>query len=490
MEKIRKEKSKDMKKTNINFMRQTLSLNKIKTTNGITLIALVITIIVLLILAGVTIATLTGENGILTRASEASEQTEIAEEEEAIRLAYSGVLADNNGSGVSASELQDELRNNGYNATVTDNGDGTFTVKFESGREYTINADGSISNEPGTGGGTGETPGNPDGEGYFTEDSTINGETGSKDNPTIPEGFRPVDTETSEWGDGTTAPEAEDINNGLVIEDKNLNQFVWVPVTYSDFQRYAGYSGGSLQSFSSSFGEANDSGNNTNAQITESSTTQTEAQNMYASVQRNGGFYVGRYEAGTTSERTGDSEITNDVVIKQGAYVYNYIGWSNSNGMTNDVGGAVELARNFDTENNYTSVTSTLIYGVQWDAIMAWIEPRYKDTSNAEELLAEKNFVADSTGKGNYNEDANTNTWKGEVTTTGASEAYAVNNVYDLAGNVYEWTMESYHTGDRVYRGGYYVNTGSNIPASFRDYFGPSYSYVYVGFRVTLFLNG
>ena len=66
--------------------------------------------------------------------------------------------------------MQDELRNNGYNATVTDNGDGTFTVKFESGREYTINADGSISNEPGTGGGTGETPGNPDGEGYFTED--------------------------------------------------------------------------------------------------------------------------------------------------------------------------------------------------------------------------------------------------------------------------------------------------------------------------------
>ena len=88
---------------------------KSKKNNGITLIALVITIIVLLILAGVTIATLTGENGILTRASEASEQTEIAEEEEAIRLAYSGVLADNNGSGVSASELQDELRNNGYN---------------------------------------------------------------------------------------------------------------------------------------------------------------------------------------------------------------------------------------------------------------------------------------------------------------------------------------------------------------------------------------
>ena len=455
---------------------------------GITLIALVITIIVLLILAGVTIATLTGENGILTRASDSAEQTEIAEEKEAIGIAYAGVLADNNGTGVSASELQNELQKNGYNATVTDNGNGTFTVKFESGREYTINADGSISSEPGTGGGTGETPGNPDSNGYFTEDSTINGGTASKDNPTIPEGFRPVDTETSEWGDGTTAPVAEDIKNGLVIEDKNLNQFVWVPVTYSDFKRYEGYYNGSLDSMLSNCGEANSSGNNTNAQVTESSTTQTEAQNMYASVERNGGFYVGRYEAGNDS---------GNVVIKQGASVYNNVTWSKNEtmneeepveGTEDNPDGAIELARNFDT--NYTSVTSTLIYGVQWDAIMAWIEPRYKNASNAEELLAEKNFVADSTGKGNYNEDANTNTWKGEVTTTGASEAYAVNNVYDLAGNVYEWTMESYDAYNRVSRGGNFNITGSYSPASHRHNYTPSSSNVSIGFRVTLFLNG
>lgn len=55
---------------------------------GITLIALVITIIVLLILAGVTLATLTGENGILTKASEASRETEIANEQEQVSLAY------------------------------------------------------------------------------------------------------------------------------------------------------------------------------------------------------------------------------------------------------------------------------------------------------------------------------------------------------------------------------------------------------------------
>ena len=74
----------------------------INKTKGITLIALAITIIVLLILAGVTIGAITGENGIIKNALEAREQTEIAEEKEAIGIAYSTVMADNNGSGVSA----------------------------------------------------------------------------------------------------------------------------------------------------------------------------------------------------------------------------------------------------------------------------------------------------------------------------------------------------------------------------------------------------
>ena len=57
-----------------------------KKNSGITLIALVITIIVLLILAGVTIATLTGENGILTKATEASKKTGQASAEEQVQL--------------------------------------------------------------------------------------------------------------------------------------------------------------------------------------------------------------------------------------------------------------------------------------------------------------------------------------------------------------------------------------------------------------------
>lgn len=113
---------------------------------GITLITLVIMMIVLLILVGVTIAALSGDNGILTKASEAREQTEIAVETEAIGLAYNGVMADNNGTGVSAGELQDELRSNGYkNATALDNEDGTITVTFETGNAYKVDTNGNVS---------------------------------------------------------------------------------------------------------------------------------------------------------------------------------------------------------------------------------------------------------------------------------------------------------------------------------------------------------
>ena len=155
---------------------------------------------------------------------------------------------------------------------------------------------------------------------------------------------------------------------------------------------------------------------------------------MRNSVLEYNGFYVGRYEAGTTStsERTESSGITDDVVIKQGKNVYNWIGWSDSDDMKVETGGAVQKSKEFASANNYTSVTSTLIYGVQWDAIMQFIDSGYK---NQDGTLYEKNsFVANSTGKGNYT---------GSLLPTGSNSDYAVKNIYDLAGNVDEWTMES-----------------------------------------------
>ena len=118
-----------------------------KVEKGITLIALVITIIVLLILAGVTIATLTGDNGILTKATESKDKTEEGEEEEKVKLSAVGALAKDNGGEIKEQYLDEELANN-FGEKGTDynlEGNEPYTVTIiESGRSYIINADGTI----------------------------------------------------------------------------------------------------------------------------------------------------------------------------------------------------------------------------------------------------------------------------------------------------------------------------------------------------------
>ena len=122
-------------------------MKKIKNKNGITLIALVITIIVLLILAAVSIATLTGENGILTRANDAKASTEIAEEREKVELAATAALADDLGGEIKESFLKQELEKyfgtDGVSvAPGTNNGEEGFIVTIdESGRQYFVDKD-------------------------------------------------------------------------------------------------------------------------------------------------------------------------------------------------------------------------------------------------------------------------------------------------------------------------------------------------------------
>ena len=104
---------------------------------GITLIALVVTIVVLLILAGVSISMLTGENGVITQAQKAKEETEIAEEKEAVQIAYTGAMGEKyDPDSITASDIQKQLDANGTKATAS----GNIKVKFtKSGRIYKIN---------------------------------------------------------------------------------------------------------------------------------------------------------------------------------------------------------------------------------------------------------------------------------------------------------------------------------------------------------------
>lgn len=119
---------------------------KLKGRKGITLIALVITIIVLLILAGVSIAMLTGENGILNQAQEAKEQTEYKSAEEKVKLAIMGARA--NDGQITVAELKTEVGYQGGSVT----GD-TFPVEVQmDGHTFTVDANGVISDK-GTGGG-------------------------------------------------------------------------------------------------------------------------------------------------------------------------------------------------------------------------------------------------------------------------------------------------------------------------------------------------
>ena len=166
-----------------------------------------------------------------------------------------------------------------------------------------------------TGGGTtgGGTKPETDDQGYFEKNSTINGGKGTADNPTIPAGFKPINENGANWGDGSKAPEQASVENGLVIQDKEGNQFVWVPVrgeykrnTTYDYVPVSeaaytdtGYLPEGIQP------ETDDATNNENAER--------------SAVTSKGGFYISRYEAG--KETSGD---TNKLVSKSGSNSMEY----------------------------------------------------------------------------------------------------------------------------------------------------------------------
>ena len=127
-------------------MKQNLK-ERVNGKNGITLIALVITIIVLLILAGVTIATLTGDNGILTKAQNAKEKNAQKTVEEQINLAVQASRI-NEGLVINKEILEQELTNNGIEITKSENDELPWTVKKD-GYVYTISENGEIKEKEG-----------------------------------------------------------------------------------------------------------------------------------------------------------------------------------------------------------------------------------------------------------------------------------------------------------------------------------------------------
>ena len=283
----------------------------------------------------------------------------------------------------------------------------------------------------------------------------------------------------------------QSINKGLVIYDipegttpdwsnpdsvkTKYNQFVWIPVEVksSDTEN-------SIASFYRSKWTVNVSTGGERTTGLRTSYTEPDSTNDTAdktgiagqiteltkSIYKYGGFYIGRYEAGSTKERTSSSLQIEPFVVQQDKYPYNYVKWGNS--MSDVSEGAVYLCNNlYSLTNTNYGATSMLCTGASWDSMLDFV----KDSSHS---------VTDSTTWGNYyNSETYTinrgkyavyldgtvgnfqdvvNEYSKEknkkiLLTTGATERNCSRNIYDVAGNVFEWTTESYPSSSRVYRG-------------------------------------
>ena len=197
-----------------------------------------------------------------------------------------------------------------------------------------------------------------------------------------------------------------------------------------------------------------------------------EFNNMVASVEKYGGFYIGRYETGNINQDT--------PVIQKGNTNISSQTWYNMYKRCKNIKGA------------NTNVETGMIWGNQWDRTLMWL---IETGSKTKEQIAD-----DSTSWGNYsnatfeyvNSSGSTvtkNENSGTKIPTGNTEYTKANNIYDLAGNVYDWTMEAYSTDVRVYRGGGYNSNGDDVPADSRDNYYPTSSNGYYGCRSALYIK-
>ena len=207
-------------------------------------------------------------------------------------------------------------------------------------------------------------------------------------------------------------------------------------------------------------------------------------QNYYEiieSIKKYGGFYIGRYETGRLYGRTA-------VVRKMDTNI------SNQNWYT-------MYKKCLTLKGTNTDVKTSMIFGNLWDETLEWLVKSGATISDGTTLTYQ--MMKNSTTWGNYTNAkfnyiaANAETplmteTKAQSTSTripaGSAEYTKANNVYDMAGNVWDWTTEANSTDNRVYRGGFYYNYGDVYPASNRSSNYPSDT-VFYGCRSVLWIK-
>lgn len=188
------------------------------------------------------------------------------------------------------------------------------------------------------------------------------------------------------------------------------------------------------------------------------------------SIKKYGGFYIARYELGYENSTT--------PVVKKMNTSNNNITWYTS------------YKRCLALKGSNNNITTMMITGSLWDETLDWIVS--SGATNSEGTALTYQLVgSNSTTFGNYYnatfnyiaKDAEMptatetkETSKSVLIPTGSAEYTKTNNIYDMAGNVWEWTAEAYSTNYRVYRGGGYFNYGDNYPMAYRNNYSPGNS--------------
>jgi len=234
------------------------------------------------------------------------------------------------------------------------------------------------------------------------------------------------------------------------------NEFVWVPVDdITSFTRTS-FCGEGLTN------ETTGSARFNKSWIDE---TKEEFTNLKASITKYKGFYFGRFE----TSKIPDIE-ANIAQVKR-----NYDPWVNINES------AFTKSSTMYSQNNeyYNHISTHLVYPHEWDTALNWIIQTGGKT--------EAEIKQDSTNWGNYKVLVNLIN-KSTIQKTGSMENNVANNIYDLAGNVSEYTQELNGVDSRIsIRGGDYTENGDSKPAGSRSDVGGSKDYL--GFRICMCIN-
>lgn len=414
---------------------------------------------------------LSGDNGILQKATDAKTQTGIGQEKETIALAYNSALAkkvsNGNSSDVTDSELDEELDSD----EATASGNPIIVTFAKSGNSYSIDSNGDIREY---------TPqqkitvAQAKSAGTVFNDSNTTLIDDYKNEVVVPKGFK------------IASDSATTVAGGVVIEDATYtntlgSQFVWIPVgTIKNNAQATETFEIQLNRYSFSYYDEewnliarenpisieqdnnlkNDYVEETTSRLgnSEQNATSKGLEAFISSVNLKGGYYIGRYEARTTTERTASGDATTQLTEKSENSVYNWVTQLQ----------ASERSRNMYSNNE--NFETDLINSYSWDTAIVFLQKfdDRADTSTKYSLQTSLNNSLSQTG----------------------TTIDKICNLYDMSSNCCEWTTETSSASEYpcTARGGQYDHSYGYTSFRHND-ISPNSSLNYISFRPILYVK-